>query len=166
MLTIDTQILIYYFDTHSKEHINIKSWVEDILITEEIYLSSIIPIEVAHSLFSIRDKKKSLDLNKIEQTLIAFVSLKNCQIIEVNQVLIVNAIKFLKNYRKTGIGGRDSLIVASMNKVGIKTLASHDKNLLNLSHLKRIDPVFDPPLHLDIGEKLDLKDFKERIKQL
>lgn len=103
MLTIDSQILIYYFDTHSKEHINIKSWLEDILITDEIYLSSIIPIEVAHSLFSVCDKKNPLDLNKIEQTLIAFISLKNCQIIEVNQVLIVNAINFLRIFVKWGL---------------------------------------------------------------
>ncbi len=47
MLSIDSQILIYYFDPHSKEYANIVKWFEEILVSEEIFLSAIVPIEVA-----------------------------------------------------------------------------------------------------------------------
>ena len=55
MITIDSQIWIYYWDINAPEHDNIKTWLngtekDGTLFMEEIILSSIIPIEVAHHL--------------------------------------------------------------------------------------------------------------------
>jgi len=57
LLSIDLQIWIYYYDTTAKEHRNVLKCLDEILLKEVIILSSIIPIEIAHNLFSIHEKK-------------------------------------------------------------------------------------------------------------
>ncbi len=56
MITIDSQIWIYYWDINALEHENVEIWLngknnDGILFKEEIVLSAIIPIEVGHHLF-------------------------------------------------------------------------------------------------------------------
>lgn len=166
MLSIDSQIWIYYFDRNARENPNVTSWFEGenqdgILFSEQIVLSSIIPIEVAHNLF----KMSELDKNAIEQLIISFISLDNCQLIDINQALILEALNFLKKLASRGIGGRDALILATMNKYQIETILTHDKNLLSIRELSRIDPVFNPPLKLQPGEEFDLEIFKVKIQE-
>ena len=64
MITIDSQIWIYYWDINALEHDNIKAWLngtrdDGILFKEEIVLNAIIPIEVAHHLYKIADLSSS-----------------------------------------------------------------------------------------------------------
>ncbi|MFQ6126407.1 MAG: type II toxin-antitoxin system VapC family toxin [Candidatus Heimdallarchaeota archaeon] len=166
MLTIDSQIWIYYFDANAKENANVANWFEGknqdgILFTEKIVLSSIIPIEVAHNLFKI----SQIDRNEIEDLIISLISLDHCQLIEINQTLIFEALSALKKYSPMGIGGRDALIIATMEICQIKTIATHDKNLLSLKELKRIDPIFDPPMEINPGEDFDSEKFKIRVRE-
>ncbi len=51
MITIDSQIWIYYWDSNAKEHKNITNWLNGknkngILFNKDIILSAIIPVEV------------------------------------------------------------------------------------------------------------------------
>ncbi len=53
MITIDSQILIYYWDSSAKEHKNITNWLngknkDGILFNKDIILSAIIPVEVGN----------------------------------------------------------------------------------------------------------------------
>ncbi len=171
MITIDSQIWIYYWDLDAPEHKNVKSLLngkknDGILFNEEIILNAIIPIEVAHHLYKIAKNSKDLDKDTIEDLLLSLISSNNCQIIEIDAVLLVDVIHKMKNYSILGIGGRDTLILATMDRVKVLTIYTHDKNILTLQNYKRIDPVFDPPLILEINEKFNEQVFRERLKEL
>ena len=94
------------------------------------------------------------------------ITLENCQIIEINSKLMVDTINLLRKYRTFGIGGRDALILAYMESKQVKTILTHDKNILSLNQYNRIDPVFDPPLERKIGQKFDRQEFKIRLSNL
>ncbi len=171
MLTIDSQIWIYYLDMNAKEHKNVVSWLNGkndngVLFKEKIVLSSIIPLEVAHNLFKSTITTKTLDKDRIEEMIFSLISLENCQLVDIDQLLILESIKKLKQYIAQGIGGRDALILTTMEQLNIQTIVTHDKNILSLKQIRRIDPVFSSPLVLEIGVELDSQDFKQRIQNL
>ena len=74
------------------------------------------------------------------------------------------ALKSLKTNRSQGIGGRDSLIISTMTLNNVEVLVTHDKNLLRLTQFSRIDPVFNPPLVLEINQPLNEVEFKTSSK--
>ncbi len=171
MITIDSQIWIYYWDINASEHENIKNWLngkvkDGILFKEDIILSAIIPIEVGHHLYKVADFSKDLDKETIEELILALISTENCQIIDIDSILLVDVIQKMKNYSPLGIGGRDTLILATMDRLKVSTIATHDKNILALKNYKRIDPVFDPPLVLEIDENFDKQDYQEKLKNI
>ena len=171
MITIDSQIWIYYWDINAIEHENIKNWLngtekDGILFKEEIILNSIIPIEVGHHLYKAADLSKDLDKETIEDLLLALISTENCQIIDIDAILLVDVIQKMKKYSPLGIGGRDTLILATMDRLKVSTIATHDKNILALKNYKRIDPVFEPPLILEIDEDFDNQNFQEKLKNI
>ncbi|MHA1147459.1 MAG: type II toxin-antitoxin system VapC family toxin [Promethearchaeota archaeon] len=169
MITIDSQIWIYYWDSNALEHQNIKNWMngtekDGILFKEKIILSSIIPIEVGHILYRTADLRKDLDKEIIEELLLSMISTENCQIIEVDELLLLDVIQKMKDHSQLGIGGRDTLILSTMDRLKVSTIATHDKNILKLKKYRRIDPAFKSPLILDINEEFDEKDFKLRLE--
>ena len=171
MITIDSQIWIYYWDSNAIEHQNINKWLKGkdrngILFKEDIILSSIIPIEVGDHLYKIANLSNNLDKDTIEELILALISTENCQIIDIDAILLVDVIQKMKNYSSLRIGGRDTLILATMDRFKVSTIATHDKNILALKKYKRIDPVFDPPLILEIDEDLDNQEFKEKLENI
>lgn len=171
MITIDSQIWIYYWDINAFEHENIKKWLngkdkDGILFKEDIILSAIIPIEVGHHLYKMANLSKDLDKETIEDLLFALILTENCQIIDIDGILLVDVIQKMKKYSSLRIGGRDTLILATMDRLKVSIIATHDKNILALKKYKRIDPVFDPPLILEIDEKFDNQDFQENLKNI
>lgn len=171
MITIDSQIWIYYWDINAIEHENIKNWMngaenDGILFKEDIILNSIIPIEVGYHLYKKADLSKELDKETIEDLLLALISNESCLIIDVDAILLVDVIQKMKKYSPLGIGGRDTLILATMDRLKVSTIATHDKNILALKNYKRIDPVFETPLILEIDEDFDNQDFQEKLGKL
>jgi hypothetical protein len=53
-----------------------------------------------------------------------------------------------------------------MERRQIQSIATHNKKLLSLKELYRIDPVFDPPLELEIGSEFDIEEFKQKVSLL
>ncbi len=167
MITIDSQIWIYYWDINAIEHDNIKNWFngtekDGILFKEELFLSAIIPIEVAEHLYKIKDLGKEI----VEDLILSLISSNICQIIDIDAILLVDVIQKMKKYSALGIGGRDTLILVTMDRLKVSTIATHDKNILALKNYKRIDPVFDPPLILEIDDDFDNQDFQEKLKNI
>ena len=98
--------------------------------------------------------------------LLSLISSEPCQLIEIDAILLIDVIQKMKKFSPFGIGGRDTLILATMDKLKVNTIATHDKNILALTSYRRIDPVFDPPLILEIGDGLNNRDFQEKLKQI
>ena len=93
--------------------------------------------------------------NDIENLILKWISQEYIEFVEADQQTMLIALEILKNNRSKGIGGRDCLILASMLNSDVETIVAHDKNLLRIQNLNRIDPVFDPPLILNKGEEFD-----------
>lgn len=162
MITIDSQIWIYYFDPNAKENKNVLHWMRKHLQTSDILLNIIIPTEVAHNLYTI----PKISRNLIEQLLFKWITQKNITIADLSNKEMINALQKLKTLRSHGIGGRDCLILATMDFFEVKTIVTNDKNLLIQTDLQRINPIFDPPLILERGESFNLQRYKENLKSL
>lgn len=156
MITIDSQIWIYYFDPNAPENHNVSQWMNANWKTANIALSTIIPLEVAHNLYNI----PRMSSDQIEQLLFKWITQKNISILDATQKELIMALKTLKTNRSQGMGGRDCLIISTMTLNNVEVLVTHDKNLLRLTQFSRIDPVFNPPLVLEINQPLDEAEFK------
>jgi len=166
LISIDSQIWIYYLDSNATESANVIRYLDGnnndgIIATEKIIINTIIPLEVAHNFF----RNEEIDVEKAYEIITSTFQLENMEIKEITLALMELALKIVAKNRRKGIGGRDALILATMEQEQINTLVSHDKNLLELINLRRIDPVFNPPLILEIGDKFDQIEFKNRIKR-
>lgn len=148
-ITIDSQIWIYYFDPHADENENVSKWMDNALIQEEISLSVIIPMEVAHRLYRIKKLSKS----NLDRLLLKWITKENINIMSADNQILLISLELMKKYQDEGIGGRDCLILATMYANEIDTLITHDKNLLKIMNVKRIDPVESPPLVLHINQE-------------
>jgi predicted nucleic acid-binding protein len=158
MICIDSQIWIYYWDKKAPEHINVTKWIEANLAKETLALSGIIPIEIAHTLYNIPNRKKidqPEQLDDLVEAVESLLSLQNAEFVDLDQSLVLSALQILEEKRRYGIGGRDCVILASMQRHHVKTLVTHDKNLLKEKSIQRLDPVIDPPLKFDEGEEFD-----------
>ena len=135
---------------------------DGILFQEKILLNTIIPLEVAHNLF----RNNEIEIKKAYDMITSIFHLENLEIKEINITMMELALKIVAKNRTKGIGGTDALLLATMEQEQINTIVTHDKILLELINLRRIDPVFNPPLVLEIGERFDLNEFKRRIQSI
>lgn len=158
--TIDTNIWIYSFDRKSPEYKNTRKWIENNLSQYTLKTSIIIPLEIIHNL----TKDPRVDFE------IPFSYVNDILSLDCNEIIDLNLINFrgiandLALLRNLGIGGRDTAILSVLDEGD--TVITHDKNLLMLASFKRIDPCFNPPLILEVDEKLNAKEYKELLKQL
>jgi predicted nucleic acid-binding protein len=167
LISIDSQIWIYYLDANAVENKNVLRYLDGkeedgILFKEKILITTIIPLEVAHNFF----RNEEIDPEKAYEIITNTFHLQNLEIKEVSMALMEEALKILAKNRKKGIGGRDAIILATLEQEQVDTIITHDKNLLELKNLRRIDPVFNPPLLLETGEKFDQTEFKEKLRDL
>ncbi|MFX1516684.1 MAG: type II toxin-antitoxin system VapC family toxin [Promethearchaeota archaeon] len=151
-ITIDSMIWIYNYDPFAPESKNVKSWLMGkdgaLQSYEQIILNTIIPIEVLHSIY----KKPSVDFTTAYNAALGIIALENVVLIDFDTRLLAESMTLLGDYRTYGIGGRDASILATMKDRNVVEIATHDKNILAIPEFYRIDPVFSPPLILDVDE--------------
>ncbi len=166
-MLIDSQIWIYFVDPNSPENRNVSSYLEGdneggVLFKENIIINPVIPIEVAHTIFG----NPGLDIIISFETITSLFHFENIDIKEIDQETLRDGLNILGKYRLKGIGGRDSLLMATMQKFNVSAIVTNDKNLLSLTELRRIDPIFKPPLILEIGENFNVSQYKDLVKNL
>ena len=139
MIFVDTNIWCYYFDTRLPEHERIREPLRGILRTEEIAVNTVTVMEVAHYL------TRNLDEAEAREKVESFTNLRNMNVIDFDKALMTTALEYLTKYAKSdGLGGRDSTILASLDKLKIEILFTHDKTLGALAQkigVKLIDPI-------------------------
>lgn len=150
-MLIDSQIWIYYLDPNAEENEKVTLFMEGshkngVLFTEKIISNPVIPMEVAHSIFA----NLSLSIVDSYEVVTSIFNAENIELKDFDKENLFDGLKILANYRMQGIGGRDAMLLATMKKYNVPTLVTNDKNLLKLTELKRIDPIFDPPLVLEV----------------
>lgn len=134
MILVDSNIWCYYFDESCKEHKFVVKSLEKTIAKEEILVNTIIIIELAHFLIknlgSINGKKK-LD------TFLGFPMI----IIDFDYEQLREAIEQLCEYSHMGIGGRDATLLATMKKMKINRILTHDESFKKIDWLEVIDPI-------------------------
>jgi len=129
----------YYFDQRLPEHGYVREPMREIIKTDEIACNTIIVIEVAHYL--VRHFPAKAALRKIEY----FVNLENMKIVDFDRQMMMKALDSLVEYAYThGLGGRDATVIATLKKLRVKKLLSHDnifKRLAAKLEIEVVDPI-------------------------
>lgn len=134
MLFIDSNIWCYYFDESSKEHMAVSTYLDSILDKKQIVMNNLVVMEISHYLIknlgSVKGKEKAREMLEFPFIIQDF-----------DYYLLLNSIELLSHYTHTGIGGRDATILATMKKLGIKQLLTHDKAFKKIDFIEVIDPL-------------------------
>ncbi|MBS7250558.1 MAG: type II toxin-antitoxin system VapC family toxin [Candidatus Freyarchaeota archaeon] len=133
MIYVDANYWIYWFDQRLPEHKYVLKPMREAL-REGIVLNVITIIEVAHYLRNLAEKDFLDKLNKMQ-------SLTSLELVNLDTELLKLALEKLVRYAKVGIGGRDSVILATMQALGIKRIATHDKVFKQIKGLEVIDQI-------------------------
>ena len=154
MIAIDTMLWIYNIDVNAREHGNVRSWFEGnrgkgVIDAEDLLINTVIAMEVVHNLRRVA----KLPAEHVYDYIFRILTLRNLVLDPLNFDAVNESISTFEEYFQYGIGGRDATVLASMRRHGVTTIATHDKNLLSVREIKRIDPTYDPPLVLNKGEK-------------
>ena len=162
-ITIDSMIWIYSYDPHAPESKNVKSWLRGkkgaLQTHKQIVLNTMIPLEILHSI----SKKPSVDFTTAYNAALGIIALKNVVLVDFNSRLLAESMTLLGDYQTYGIGGRDASILATVKDHNVMKIATHDKGILSIPDFIRIDPVFSPPLTLNVGELFDQEEFNEKL---
>lgn len=133
MIYVDANIWIFWFDQRLPEHKHVLKPVRE-AIREGIVLNVVTLMEVAHYLRHLPAEDFRVRLDMIE-------NLTTLKLISLDTQLAKAAFEELIRHAKTGIGGRDSVILATMNMTGVKRIATHDKDFTTIEGLEVIDPI-------------------------
>nr|MDO8080931.1 type II toxin-antitoxin system VapC family toxin [Candidatus Freyarchaeota archaeon] len=133
MIYIDANYWIYWFDQRLPEHKHVLKLMREAL-QEGIILNVVTLIEVAHYLRNLTEKEFLDKINKIQ-------SLTSLKLINLDAELLKVALEQLIKYARVGIGGRDSVILATMQTLGVRRIATHDKVFKQIKALEVIDPI-------------------------
>jgi len=113
--------------------------MREIIKTDEIACNTIIVMEVAHYL--VRHFPAKAAWRKIEY----FVNLENMKIVDFDRQMMMKALDSLVEYAYThGLGGRDATVIATLKKLRVKKLLSHDnifKRLATKLEIEVVDPI-------------------------
>jgi predicted nucleic acid-binding protein len=133
MIYVDANYWIYWFDQRLPEHKHVLKPMRTI-IHEGIVLNVVTLMEVAHYL-------RYLPKENFRRKLHAIQNLATLTFINLDLNLAELAFERLIKYAKIGIGGRDSIILATMKATGTKRIASHDEVFKKIEGIEVIDPI-------------------------
>ncbi len=133
MIYVDANYWIYWFDQRLPEH---KYVIEPMRasINEGIVLNLVTLMEVAHYF-------RSLPKDSFRRKLRTIQNLATLTLVNLDFDLAQTAFEQLAKYAKAGIGGRDSVILATMKATATRKIASHDEVFKRIEGLEVIDPI-------------------------
>lgn len=134
MLFIDSNIWCYYFDQSAREHSHVVQYIESIFTKEDIVLNTIVIMEIAHYLIKNLGPMNGKETIEKILTFPFFID-------ELTYETLREAIHLLSQYSHVGIGGRDATILATMKKLDIKTVVTHDAAFKKIDFINVIDPI-------------------------
>ena len=153
MIFIDAMIWVYNCDAKAPEHKNVHLWLEGkngegVIDSEEILVNTVIVMEVVHNL----RRRAQLPPELVYDYVLKMLALKNITTAPLDRNLLHASMHAFEQYYAYGIGGRDSTILAVMLSHNVNTIATHDKNILEITDFRRIDPTHRPPKIYDVGQ--------------
>ncbi|MBO3754279.1 MAG: type II toxin-antitoxin system VapC family toxin [Candidatus Brockarchaeota archaeon] len=139
MIFVDSNMWCYYFDQRLPEHAYVREPMREIIKKGEIACNTIIVMEVAHYL--VRHFPAKAARRKIEY----FVNLENMKIADFDKQIMMEALDSLVEHAYThGLGGRDATVIATLKKLSVNKVFSHDnifKRLATKLAIEVMDPI-------------------------
>jgi len=153
MIVVDTMIWVYNCDVEAPEYKNVHLWLEGkdgegVIDLEEILINAVVVMEVVHNL----RRMAQLPPELVYDYILRMLALKNVTTAPLDRNLLHASMHVFERYYEYGIGGRDSTILATMLGRNVDTIATHDKNILQITDFRRIDPTHHPPRILEVGQ--------------
>jgi len=141
MIFVDAMIWVYNCDAEAPEYRNVNSWLEGkdgkgVIDSEEMLTNTVVVMEVIHNL----RRRAQLPPELVYDYVLKMIVLKNLAAEPLDRNLLHAGIHMFERCYEYGIGGRDAAILATMLRRDVNTIATHDKNVLRMSHFHRIDP--------------------------
>lgn len=133
MIYVDANYWIYWFDQRLPEHQYVLEPMRS-AIHEGVVLNIITLMEVAHYFRHLPRQEFRRKLERIQ-------NLATMTLVSLDLDLADLAFEQLIKYAKIGIGGRDSVILATMRTTGTKRIATHDEVFRKIEGLEVIDPI-------------------------
>ena len=135
MRGIDSNIIVYALNSDLLEHEPCKKLFERIADAKEIAgIPSIVFMESYHALVY---KFKFLS-SEVKRRLTAILDSENVIIYNISTSTILYAFEIASQYK---MGGRDSLIAASLLENNVKEIYSHDADFDKINEITRVDPI-------------------------
>ena len=133
MIYVDANYWIYWFDQRLPEHKHVTKPIRT-AIHEGIVLNVVTLMEVAHYF-------RHLPKEDFRRRLSTIQNLATLTFINLDLDIAELAFEQLMKYTKIGIGGRDSVILATMKATSTKRIATHDEVFKKIENLEVIDPI-------------------------
>ena len=135
MVFVDSNIWCYYFDQSANEHESVSKKLDNVIeSSQDIHINTVVLMEVGH--FLIKNLGGVKGKEKLDQMLEYSFKMS-----ELSYPTTVDSLEILSEEHHTGIGGRDSTILASMNEKGVEKLITHDQAFKRIEEIEVIDPV-------------------------
>ncbi len=136
MIYVDANYWIYWFDSRLPEHEYVLKVMRG-AVREGILLNTVTLMEVAHYFRHLQPDEFSVRMEAIQ-------NLETLRLIGLDVNLVRPALRQLTNYAPVGVGGRDSVILATMEAAGVRRIASHDAVFRKVKWVKVVDPITKP----------------------
>ena len=131
---VDSNIWAYYFDANLPEHESVVSFLNPLINSGNIAVSTIIIVEVAHYLFKRLGSIEGFEKSNIFQ-------LGHFETLEFTSQDLDELLATMRRVSHFGLGGRDVTILICMKKAGIDSLVTHDQAFRRIKDIKVIDPI-------------------------
>ena len=135
MVFVDSNIWCYYFDSSAEEHEQVSEFLEELIGSDEdIHINTVVLMEVGHflvkNLGGIKGKKNLKKMMEFQFS-----------ITDLTYDLTTDSLDILAEEHQTGIGGRDSTIIATMKEKSIDKLVTHDQSFKKVDGIEVKDPI-------------------------
>ena len=133
MIYVDANYWIYWFDERLPEHRFVREAMRA-AIREGIVMNVITVLEIAHYL-------RLLPEHEFRKRMDYLMRLSTLTLIPLDVDLLNTALGMLIKYARLGIGSRDSVILATMEKAGVNRILTHDKTFRKIEWLEVVDVI-------------------------
>ena len=133
MIYVDANYWIYWFDRRLPEHQHVLKVMRR-AVREGVVMNLVTLMEVAHFF-------RYLPTGEFREKIERIQNLENLKLFALDEELTELSLEHLVKNAKVGIGGRDSIILATMEVAGTRRIATHDEVFKRIRGLNVIDPI-------------------------
>lgn len=133
MIYVDANYWIYWFDERLPEH----GYVLGVMrkaVREGIVMNLVTLVEVAHFFRHLRAEEFRRVIERIR-------GLRSLELYDLDGELAEGALEHLMKNASIGIGGRDSVILSTMDASGTRRIATHDEVFKKIPGLRVVDAI-------------------------